>query len=71
MECLRCKLPIDGQLEQLTCISDVKATTAHFYCYYPKGVPDRSLPFPSHALDIIQRLSPERARYFFVRPEEE
>ena len=64
MNCSRCGQPIEGNLEIYTAISDVNGTTAHFWCYYPHGVADRSLPMVPSLIDYIQRVSPERARFF-------
>lgn len=71
MNCSRCGELIEGKLEQLTAISDTNNRTAHFWCYYPQGVPDRSLDMLPNAMDYIQRVSPERARFFRVRVKSE
>jgi hypothetical protein len=66
--CSRCGQPIEGILENLTCISDGPRKTAHFYCYYPQGVPDRSLEMTRWAMPYLTTLSPERARFFHAEP---
>ncbi len=62
--CSRCAQPIQGEVENLTCIADQPGTTAHFFCYYPQGVADRSIPMPRWAMLRLAVLSPERARFF-------
>lgn len=70
MICSRCQRPIGGDMpykddiEMLTAISDANKTTAHFWCYYPQGVADRTLELPRWAMQRVATLSPERARFF-------